>query len=631
MEKLKRKLYGQSKDLKRRFAKDTLEEVRAYKRETEEAPLEWKGIAAPASPKMPHMTKLIVGLSLFVAVVLFAALGFLFGWFGGVSSDNLSFNVAGPQSINGGEKASWHVIMQNKNDIALEGVEITFNYPDNSRPVNKKGDLTSPLTEKRYLGHVAAGEYVEEVFEATVFGEQGSVEEAAAILEYRAQGSNAILAKNAPYSFKLITSPIGISLNVPEQSNIGQEILLDITYNSNSAEVIQGLTLEAIYPQGFEFISADPLPSFSNNTWEVKDLAPQQQRIIRVKGKIDGNDLESKLFKLSVGAMDKDGHLVVYGAGVITTTLRKPFLDLSATINNRDEYIAKAGDRLEVKVHWKNNLPVTVKNVVLEIGIEGGGWDKKTVYTGQGFYRGSDNTMIWNSSSNPIFAYLAAGQEGDVSFSLDILKSLPIKQAEDINFSARLQAHMYAGERPQGFDGVDIDGRLFKEVKISSNLQLSSQGYFYSTLMPNDGPLPPQVGQKTTYTLVWSLANWSNDLKNVKVYASLPSYMSWLGRSLPSDEKIAFDELSGKIVWEVGELKAGTGILRPAREIAFQLGLIPSLSQVGGMPVLISDAIAEGDDTFTGVVLRDAKGALTTQLFSDTQIKSGEYQVQNGQ
>lgn len=631
LEKLKKKLYGQSKDLKRRLTKDTLEELKAYKREDEEAPLAWKGTGMTAPGKMSHMTKLIIGLSIFVGVVLFAALGFLFGWFGGASSDNLNFSVLGPQSVNGGEKASWHVAIQNKNDIALEGVEITFNYPANSRPVNQKGSMTSPLTEKRYLGHVAAGEYVEEVFEATVFGEQGSVEGADAVLEYRAQGSNAILAKTSPYSFKLVTSPIGVSLSIPEQSNIGQEITLNITYNSNSADTMQGLTLEALYPPGFSFVSADPAPSFSNNTWQVKDLAPQEQRTISIKGRIDGGDTESKLFKLSVGAMDKSGNMVVYGAGVTTTTLRKPFLDLSASINNKDEYIAKAGDHLAVNIHWKNNLPVAVKNAVLEVSLEGGGWDTKTVYADRGFYRGGDNTLIWNSSSNPTFAYLSAGQEGDLSFSLDVLKNLPVKQASDVNFAIRFKAHMYAGDRPQGFDGVDIDGRLAKEVKISSSLQLSSQGYFYSALIPNDGPLPPKAGQKTTYTVVWSLANWSNDLKNVKVYASLPSYMSWLGHSLPSDERIAFDETSGKVVWDVGDLKAGTGIVRPAREIAFQLGLTPSLSQVGGMPVLISDAIAEGDDTFTGVMVRDAKGALTTQLFSDTQITANQYQVQSGQ
>lgn len=631
LEKLKKRLYGQSKDLKRRFAKDTLEELKAYKKEDGETLSAWKGAVAPVSEKMSQMTKLIVGLSIFVGVVFFAALGYLFGWFGGASSDNLNFSVLGPQSVNGGDKASWHIVIQNKNDIALESVEVTFNYPENSRPMNQKGGMISPLTEKRYLGHVSAGEYVEEVFEATVFGEQGSVGGADAVLEYRAQGSNAILAKNAPYSFKLVTSPIGVSLNIPEQSNIGQEITLNITYNSNSAEIIQGLTLEALYPTGFSFISAEPAPSFSNNTWQVKDLASQEQRTIRVTGKIEGDDMESKLFKLSVGSMDKSGNLVVYGAGVTTTTLRKPFLDLSATINNKDEYIAKVGDRLSVNIHWKNNLPVAVKNAVLEVGLEGGGWDNKTVYAGRGFYRGGDNTLVWNSSSNSTFAYLGAGQEGDLSFSLDILKNLPVKQANDVNFAIRFNAHMYAGERPQGFDGVDIDGRLSKEIKISSSLQLSSQGYFYSALIPNDGPLPPKVGQKTTYTVVWSLANWSNDLKNVKVYASLPSYMGWLGHSLPSDEKIDFDETGGKVVWDVGELRAGTGILRPAREIAFQLGLMPSLSQVGGMPVLISDAIAEGDDTFTSVVVRDAKGALTTQLFSDTQIKSDQYQVQNSQ
>jgi len=36
--------------------------------------------------------------------------------------------------------------------------------------------------------------------------------------------------------------------------------------------------------------------------------------------------------------------------------------------------------------------------------------------------------------------------------------------------------------------------------------------------------------------------------------------------------------------------------------------------------VLISEAIAEGEDEFAGLVLRDAENALTTRLFTDPQI-----------
>ena len=92
-------------------------------------------------------------------------------------------------------------------------------------------------------------------------------------------------------------------------------------------------------------------------------------------------------------------------------------------------------------------------------------------------------------------------------------------------------------------------------------------------------------------------------------------------------ENISYDKVNGRVIWQADSLPAGTGILRPAVEAAFQIGIIPSLAQVGTSPVLISEAIAEGEDEFAGLVLRDAKNALTTRLFTDPQIKNTEYEV----
>ena len=627
LKKLKERLYGQDKNLKSRFQKNTLEELKTYVSE-EKIGREWKESLMKKKPaKISFMIKLIAGLAVFAAIIVGAAIIYLFGGFGTVSSNQVSFEISGQPNLNGGEKAVWRVTLKNNNDSPLENAEIIFEFPAGSQPAGQSVPLSGIFTEKRSLGKVYSGELINETFEAFVFGEEKSVQRAAAVLEYRVQGSNAILIKETFLESELIKSSVNVTLNLPEDINIGQEVEIEIAYSSNTREKINNLTIQAVYPVGFEFISALPEPSFSDNIWEIKSLAVQGQGSIRLKGKLKGENLENKVFKSSVGIRDAKGGLVVYGAGAGSAVLRKPFLDLAVKINGQENYIALAGDQLTIDVLWKNNLPVSVKNAVLEVKLDGAALDYSKISVNRGFYRSSDQTVVWNASSDSDFVLFDSGQEGEVSFKIDVLRTLPLESAKDANFKARFDAWMRVKQRPAGFEEVDIDGRFSVESKIASNLQLSRQGYFYSTLIPNSGPLPPRAGRKTTYTVVWSLVNSFNNLKNVKVYASLPSYVSWEGNFLPLDENISYDKINGRVIWQADNLAAGTGILRPAAEAAFQIGITPSLAQVGSSLVLISEAIAEGEDEFAGLVLRDAENALTTRLFTDPQIKNNEYEV----
>src|SRR3989338_341686 len=131
-----------------------------------------------------------------------------------------------------------------------------------------------------------------------------------------------------------------------------------------------------------------------------------------------------------------------------------------------------------------------------------------------------------------------------------------------------------------------------------SVLGLSTRLLYSSGPFTNSGPLPPKVNSETSYTAVWSLTNTSSDLTNVRVYATLPSYVKWQGIIKPIDEKLSYNPINGQIYWDVGELKAGTGFAGSPKEVNFQISFTPGINQAGTMPSLIGQTIASGDDAF---------------------------------
>ena len=113
-------------------------------------------------------------------------------------------------------------------------------------------------------------------------------------------------------------------------------------------------------------------------------------------------------------------------------------------------------------------------------------------------------------------------------------------------------------------------------------------------------------------------------MTNVRVYATLPSYVKWQGIIKPIDEKLSYNPINGQIYWDVGELKAGTGFAGSPKEVNFQISFTPGINQAGTMPSLIGQTIASGDDAFADTALQVNRDPLNTSLSTDPNFKDDQ-------
>jgi hypothetical protein len=136
--------------------------------------------------------------------------------------------------------------------------------------------------------------------------------------------------------------------------------------------------------------------------------------------------------------------------------------------------------------------------------------------------------------------------------------------------------------------------------------------------------LPPKIGgEPTTYTIVWQVKNYYNDVNNVKVKAILPSYCELTGLIFPEEQssKFTFDSQSREIVWSVGDLKPSQGVSgTTAPNISFQIKFTPILSQAFQTPEIIKEAKISGEDQWTNEVLGGVSPGITTSLPDDKTI-----------
>ncbi|PIQ69459.1 MAG: hypothetical protein COV90_01285 [Candidatus Tagabacteria bacterium CG11_big_fil_rev_8_21_14_0_20_41_11] len=475
------------------------------------------------------------------------------------------------------------------------------------------------------MGKIKAGETAIQAISLYLFGEKDTNKVFKFTIEYRPQGSNAILAKTAEQSVRLLQSPVEVSVKMPKETNTGEEITMEIEIISNANAVIKDVNLKIEYPAGFQYHESDLKPVSGDNVWRLGDIEPNKKRILKIKGILEGQDLMELVFRVSVGPLDAKGEVIAYGFNVQSIVLKKPFLKIGVKINNRTEEVAVSpGAELNVDIDWQNTVPEKVYNAVIEIKLNSSVVDASSITLSQGFYRSFDQTLVWNKSSSPDLAEIEPLQEGDVSFRFAILDSIPNDVIRKGNATVSLDIQMKA-ERDSADQGrIQVTNHLIKDIKIATIFQLSQRGLYYSGAFKNSGPLPPKVGKETTYTIVWSLTNSSNAVSDATVSAFLPSYIRWLGVIKPETAEISYNSTTGEIFWKAGNIPAGTGIIDSAREAAFQISFLPDSSQVDSKPVLVSEAILGGKDNFTGAFLRKVKAAITTYLDTDPQFKYNE-------
>jgi hypothetical protein len=577
----------------------------------------------------PILRTLLIASSIFFLSAVGISVYFFIGGTNIVSTDNIDLSLSGPVSVKGGEEFVLQVLVGNKNSIPLKFAQLIVEYPEGAKV--PKSNSTVPSRYTKELGEIENNSVVNETIKSALFGEENSEQEIKVTLEYRTEGSNATFVKQKSYKTFISSSPLSLTLDLPNDTSAGKEMDLNIKVNSNSSEVIKDVVLEVAYPSGFVFKDAIPSPAYGENMWSLGDLLAKGVRNITLHGTMAGQDGEVKTFRASVGTRgSKDDNKIslVYGSSLRSVVVKKPFIGLNIALNGNtgsEDYVANSNDVLRGDIGWTNNLPVKILNGELSVKINGEVLNKSSVSAGKGFFRSGDNTIIWDKLNGNFPQSIEPGATGDQSFSLNFLPLISSRRSIFENPWITLEVTFKGNRFAEGREsGATIEYTASRKIKLSSDLQLSARTVYYVGPFKNTGPLPPIVDKETTYTIMWSVVNSSNNVNGVVVKAALPSYVRWLGNISSADENIVYNPLGGEIVWNVGDIPAGSGILTKAREVAFQVALTPSISQVGEYPVLISDSSILGSDAFTGTETNSVRKSLNIQLTTDPDLKADE-------
>lgn len=541
----------------------------------------------------------------------------------------VTLEISGEATAEAGETKTWTVTIRNSLGVAVKNSELNFVYPKGVVPVGDENVLKN-LRSKIRIEEIMPGEERRFDFTAQIFGDTGEEKIVEASFLYQPSNISSRLQKQESFSTVISLVPLTVFFDIPEKAISGQDAKIKIEIAASSKSNFGNLYMRIDWPGGLEFLSSDIKPDYGNNIWKLGDLVVGKSRSITVNSRVIGFPEEIKLFIVSIGEynpetrqfktfLDKTGEI----------HMASPPIFIRQDVNKTENYVAKFGESLNFSIYYKNNLSVAVRDVFIRTRLSEELLDLKDLRIDKGFFDGASRELVWSAASSPELKELDPGESGSVTFSVAVKKQPLIGSFSDKDFIISSSAKIDTRTVPEGLEGAKLEYENFLEIKLKTQLAVFSKAVFYnSPLGPNIGILPPAVGKETGYTIIFQISNLYSDAKGVKIYASLPGSVRWLEQVTgDKKEKLSFNPSSGELIWDVGDVFAGTGVVRPRMFLAFNVAITPGEDAVNNRALLVKDIRAIGTDSFTKTDLNGVAGDVTTELREDLQTTSKDWSV----
>jgi len=542
---------------------------------------------------------------IFFFIILAAGAGIIGFWYyqkNIYSKDVLKLEILGPTEIQLLEEVEYTVKYKNNGNVVLEDAKLIFEYPEHSLIEDSR-----PQRQQRELEDIYPGQENTIQFKARLLGKENEIKKAKASLSYRPKNLQAFYESSTTFTTQIKSIPLTFEFDLPSRVEAGRETKFSLNYFSSLNYPLSDLRITIEYPLGFEFQESNPL-ALDKTEWEIGLLNKMEGGRIEIKGRLTGEIREQKIFRAALGVWQED-EFILLKEKIKGVEIIKPRLSILQQINRTSEYVANPGDLLHYEIFFRNIGEESFSNLFLVSRLEGRAFDFETIKAELGQFNRGDNSLVWDWRKVSKLRFLGQGEEGKVEFWINLKENWEQVSPQDKNFF--LKNKIILSQVKEEF-----------ETKINSKLEIKQAGYFENEVFEHSGFIPPRVGESTTYVIIWQAKNYYNDVKNVKVKATLPPRVQLTGKIFPEEEssKFAFDSLSREIVWEIGDLGAGSGVLSSGPNIAFQISFSPDSSQRGQTPNLIEEARILGEDNWTGKNLQAVSPSINTTLPDDPTI-----------
>ncbi len=542
-------------------------------------------------------------------------------------SERVVLTGTAASEVASGDEVTVSVQVKNEEGVELRDAELTYTPPEGFSFRSSTPSASNEFNNAWSLGTIQERGGTTVSIAGQLLGEQGASKVFTFTLTYRPANFNYDFQKTAEVRVTVNKTVLRITPEVPLRIPPKTSVVIPVTVENTGSEELSNVRLVAEYPEGFTYTSADPKPSEKENVWDVGALGPSEKRTVKITGTLDRPVGDTPEFKFRAGRVQAAGFQVQADVSGIGTVVQAGMaLSIVATNPGSGAYIGW-GETLNYVLTYKNESDAEMRDVSVSLEFNQKNAEGSTVSildldSRSDLSKGtlSGQTLTWTKKDVPALAAVAGGKSGDILLRVPVRSGPNIAVQADRNFVITAGARLTVGSI-DGLDEKSVETQATPlTTKVTTKLNVEPEGRYYTDeqIPVGTGPLPPQVGQATTYELAWALSNPTNEVSQVVVSATLPEQVTWTGKqSVTAGQAVTFDPATREVSWRINRVPPGTGSLFASLEAKFEVSITPGEADVGKLLILLNQTAATARDEFTSQDLRVEKAIITTDLTGD--------------
>ena len=440
--------------------------------------------------------------------------------------------------------------------------------------------------------------------------------------------------KSALLATTITALPLDVSLNIPSDAASGERVLATINVRNLSNNTLQGVYLRPLPAPEIQLALEDSefSPGFQEvgSEWLLPDLQPLEEVQRTLVFHLDGLPGEKRVIDIETGIRQGEEDFVQRElTHVVTVSATEVVVDQFYN-GSAGPLTVRPGEEVSGQIKYRNVGSVGLKEVIMKVAFEGAPFDAASLNLGGvGSYDPTTRTITWSSATVPELAVVQPQQESVLNFSFHILpiEQFPLSGDEAKNQVLVTTATVDSPDLPApvGQPRQIISDRAVLSVK--TDLTLAADAFYDDGRLgiTSSGPLPPRVGQTTTYTVRFRIGTTLNDVSDVVLTAVLPDGVRYTGQKYSTAGEMQFNDRAGELTWTLPFMEGLTGRARPHQELHIQVAIIPGENTRGQAVQLLNKVELEAVDQFTDEAVTTA---LSTQFPTTNTAVPGKGNVQ---
>ncbi len=576
-----------------------------------------------------------LGLKLFyLFITLLVVSGVIFGVFKYIKNNQdvasvLKINITSPEKVILGEDFLYEIEYQNTSNYNLNNVILEINYPDNFilaeiYSVDQTADKKTWKIDN--LGANLGGVIK---IRGKIINKEGSNNLLTVKANYGINGLSSSFSKDSLNSIVVGSLPFQI------KEDYYSTVLVDEEYPLNL--VIKDFPVDKINKFVISFSGPEEIFSVKDTT--NKNTGTSSETAITKISKIDNfnflvetssvnemsfdfkykiserkNDQENISWTLKY--IDDSGKEFIFLEKQVALTIIKSDLNLNISVNDSStDTPINFGDTLNYVISYSNKGDKDMEDLVIMAVLKSDFLDWNSLKdSNDGSV--SRKTISWTASEIPELKKLEPGDSGEIKFSINVANYNNVEFGQDLNVESYAQFSIgniedFSGEE----DHLNDNSSNTVINKLNSDLSIKEEVlYFDADNIPvGSGPLPPVVGEQTSFKYYWTLKNSLHEIKDLKVELALPQYVIWNNNFNVSAGSLDYDPLTNKVIFSISRWPVGIETV----DINFSVSVIPTDSQYNKIIILSSGSSLSAIDAETNATITKTTDVKTSKLEDD--------------